>query len=201
MTVFRDTTFLAAGPQVNAVVSGKDRRIDFDRRESLMPELPWLDNYSGETTDELLAMEGRYRTDSLVLIFEQAIDEKAAREGYKSLSSEERVVLAIEALEREVNNGGYEQFFLNSSRDYAPIIVDALVSIGCRRTATITQKAIEALACQTLTSDAIESAMLAESEDRDQSLFLCDNQYFARPEDIEGHLLAFIKTHKEKVQL
>jgi hypothetical protein len=166
-----------------------------------MPDLPWLDNYSGETTEELLAMEGRYRTDSLVLVFEQAINQKAAREGYKSLSSEERVVLAIEALEREVNNGGYEQFFLNSSRDYAPIIVDGLVSIGCRRTGTITQKAIEVLGCKTLTSEAIERAMLVESEDRDQSLFVCDNQYFARPEDIEGHLLAFIKTNKDKVRL
>lgn len=166
-----------------------------------MPDLPRLDNYSGETTDELLSMEGRYRTDSLVLIFEQAIDQKAARDGYKSLSTEERVVLAIEALEREVNNGGYEQFFLNSSRDFAPIVVDALVSVGCRRTATITQRAIDALGCQTLTSDTIESAMLAESEDRDQSLFVCDNQYFARPEDIEGHLLAFIRTNKDKVRL
>jgi aspartokinase len=166
-----------------------------------MPELLWLDNYSGETTDELLAMEGRYRTDSLVLIFEQAIGQKAAREGDQSLSSEERVVLAIEALEREVNNGGYEQFFLNSSREYASIIVDALVSIGSRRTAAITQKAIDALRCQALTSEAIESAMLAESEDRDQSLFVCDNQYFARREDIEGHLLAFIKTNKDKVRL
>ena len=29
-------------------------------------------------------------------------------------SKEERYVLAIEALEREVNNGGYGQFFINS---------------------------------------------------------------------------------------
>jgi hypothetical protein len=120
-----------------------------------MPDLPWLDNYSGETTEELLALEGRYRTDSLVVVFEHAIDQKAAREGLQSLSDEERVVLAVEALEREVNNGGYEQFFLNSTREYAPIIVDALTRIGCRRTAAITQKALDALRAFPLTDAAI----------------------------------------------
>ena len=166
-----------------------------------MPDLPWLDSYSGETADELLSLEGRYRTDSLVLVFEQALDPKAAREGLQSLSDEERIVLAVEALEREVNNGGYEQFFFNSTREYAPIIVDALARIGCHRTAIITQKALEALRCSPLTPEAIENTMLEESEDRDQALFVCDNQYFARPEDIEGHLLAFIKANKNEIRL
>jgi hypothetical protein len=165
-----------------------------------MPDLPWLDSYSGETADELLSLEGRYRTDSLVLVFEQALEQKAAREGSQSLCDEERIVLAVEALEREVNNGGYEQFFLNSG-GYAPIIVDALARIGCRRTATITQKALVALRCSPLTPEAIENTMLEENDNRDQALFVCDNQYFARPEDIEGLLLAFIKANKTKIRL
>jgi hypothetical protein len=166
-----------------------------------MPDLPWLDSYSGETADELLSLEGRYRTDSLVLVFEQALEQKATREGLQSLSDEELIVLAVEALEREVNNGGYEQFFLNSTREYASIIVEALARIGCRRTAAITQKALDALRCSPLTPEAIENTMLEESEDRDQALFVCDNQYFARPEDIEGLLLAFIKANKTKIRL
>ena len=43
-----------------------------------MPNLPFLDAYSGETTNELLALEGKYRIDSLVLAFERAVDQKAA---------------------------------------------------------------------------------------------------------------------------
>src|SRR5207245_10752751 len=166
-----------------------------------MPDPAWLDNYSGQTVDEWWSLAGRYRIDSLVLAFEQAIEQKAARDGLENLSHEERVVLAIEALEREVNNGGYEQFFLNSTREFAPIIVDALSRIGCRRTATITQKALDALRCSELTSEGIESAMLEESEDRDQALVVCDNQYFARPEDIEGLLFAFIKANKDRIRL
>lgn len=166
-----------------------------------MSDLPWLDNYSGETVAELLSFEGRYRTDSLVLVFEQALDQKAAREGSENLSQEERIVLAVEELEREVSNGGYEQFFLNSSREYAPIIVEALTRIGCPRTATITQNALNALRCPELTSVGIERVMLEESESRDQALFVCDNQYFARPENIEGRLFAFIRENKDKFRL
>ena len=33
----------------------------------------WFDAYGGQTTEQLLALEGEYRTDSLVLAFEQAI--------------------------------------------------------------------------------------------------------------------------------
>jgi hypothetical protein len=81
----------------------------------------------------------------LVVAFEQAFDQRAARVGENALTEEERIILAIEALEREVNNGGYSQFFLNSSREYAPVMVRALERIGCLKTAKITQKALDAL--------------------------------------------------------
>jgi hypothetical protein len=64
-------------------------------------------SYSGETTEQLLGLVNEYRIDSLVLAFEQAIQLKAVR---APISRQERYVLAIEALEREVNNGGYSQF-------------------------------------------------------------------------------------------
>jgi hypothetical protein len=69
------------------------------------PGPKFLEGYSGQSTDQLLSLEADYRTDSLVLAFEQAIIQKAERNGVKSLSDEERIVLAVEALEREVNNG------------------------------------------------------------------------------------------------
>jgi hypothetical protein len=165
-----------------------------------MPDLPWFD-YSGQRLDDLLSLEDRYRIDSLVVAVEQAIQQKLERAGPASLTNEERVVLAIEALEREVNNGGYEQFFLNSSREFASIIAQSLKRIGCRRTATITERALDALGCAELTPDAIEQAIVEEDEDRDQALFVCDNQYFARDDDIEGHLWAFIKDNSSKIQV
>ena len=161
-----------------------------------MSDLKFLSDYSGQTAEQLLALEGEYRIDSLVLAFEQALDQKAAREGAGAVNVEERIILAIEALEREVNNGGYDQFFANSSREFAPIIVQALLRIGCPKTAEITQRAIDALHLPDLSVEGIETAMEA-AEDIEDDLNNCDNSYFAAGEDIAGQLFAFIKANKD----
>lgn len=125
-----------------------------------MTDQKWLEEYTGQSTDQLIALEGGYRTDSLVLAFEQAVDQKAAKIGMDKLSESERVILAIEALEREVNNGGYSQLFYNSSKKYAPIMASALKAIGCSKTEGITKKAIDILNISgRLTVDAIDKVM------------------------------------------
>jgi Domain of unknown function (DUF4375) len=41
------------------------------------------------------------------------------RTGQRTLTQEERIVLAVRAFDREVNNDGYHQFFRTSSRKFA----------------------------------------------------------------------------------
>lgn len=89
-----------------------------------MSSLPWLEEYSDQSTEKLLALEGKFRTDSIIAAFQAALDQKLAREGKEALSEAEWTVLAMEALENEVNNNGYSGFFINSSKEYASIIVD-----------------------------------------------------------------------------
>jgi hypothetical protein len=165
-----------------------------------MSDLKSLKDYSGQTVEQLLSLEGEYRIDSLVEVFERALDQKAAREGAGAVIVEERIILAIEALEREVNNGGYEQFFVNSSREFAPIIVQALLRIGCQKTAEITQKAIDVLHIPDLSVEAIETAM-ETAEDIEDDLNECDNSYFAAGEDIASQLFVFIKANKDVITL
>jgi hypothetical protein len=165
-----------------------------------MPELPELDGYSGETADELIALEGKYRTDSLVLAFSQAMIRKARRVGDEKLTEEERIILAIKALECEVYNGGYGQFFVNCSREYVPIIVDALGRIGCPKTAEITQKAMKILQENPMTDEEIENGTWEENEERDESLRECDDLYYEEPENIEERLFAFIKVNRAKIE-
>ena len=165
-----------------------------------MPDLQWLDGYSGESVDELIALEGKCRIDSLVLAFEQAMDQKAARVGEDKLTPEERIILAIEALEREVNNGGYGQFFASPSRVYAPIIVAALRRIGCPKVAAITEKAWKIVQKTPLTEEEIEDGTWEENADRQEALGECDSFYFERPENIEESLFAFIKANRTRIQ-
>jgi hypothetical protein len=164
-----------------------------------MPELPWLEGYSGQAVDDLIALEGKYRTDSLVLVFEQALDQKWARDGVEKMSEEELIVLAIEAMEREVNNGGWGQFFVNSS-EFAPAIVNALQRIGCPKTATIAQKAVKTVEKSPITEEEIENGTWEECEERQEGLGECDNLYFERPENIEESLFAFIKANRSKIK-
>ncbi|HMF92551.1 MAG TPA: DUF4375 domain-containing protein [Candidatus Angelobacter sp.] len=166
-----------------------------------MAEAKWLDGYSGQTVDDLIALEGEYRTDSLIVALEQALGQKAARHGDQRLSTEEHVVLAVEALEREVNNGGYGQFFANSSNEYAATIVDALARIGCPVTAEITGRAVSALSVTDLKAGTVTSAMESDNEERDEHLSQCDERYFNSGEDIAGRLYAYIKINKAAFKL
>jgi hypothetical protein len=165
-----------------------------------MPQLNWLDGYAGQTVDQLIALEGKYRIDSLVVAFDQAMNQKAARVGDEALSDEERIILAVEALESEVNNGGYGQFFVNSSREYAPMIVQALRRIGCPKVANITLDALDIVKRIPITQEEIENGAWEENEERQEALNKCDSLYFEGPENIEGSLFEFIKANRDKIQ-
>lgn len=155
--------------------------------------------YSGETAEELFSYPAKGQHTALVQAFREGIQRKAARMGDRALSYEERVVLAVEALEQEVNNGGYDQFFCNSSRKFAPIIVDALRHIGCKRTAKITQRAVHALHLSTLSPAKIEAAMAKEKEERDQELNRCDQSFYRASQGIPKRLYAFIKANRSRI--
>jgi hypothetical protein len=179
----------------NRMASGK-AKASFDGD----PELPNIK--SGQTVEQLFSLEGKSRIDTLVLAFEQAISQKAERTSNRGLSYPERVVLAVEALEREVNNGGYDQFFTNSSREFAPIIVESLKRIGCKKAASITQKATNALGVSELTVKAIDTAMATDDEQRQKAFAQCDDAYYKNnAEPIAERLFAFIKANKAGISL
>lgn len=159
----------------------------------------FLDAYGGQSTDELLAMRAEYRLDSLVLAFEEAIGQKAAA---SPLSREERYVLAVEALEREVNNGGYDQFFVNHRSEFLDVVEEALVAIGCPKTAAITRDAIAALGLPTDSSDEqVEERILSEDPELQQALGACDDRYFEGEEPIAESLFEWIEANRTKVRV
>ena len=138
----------------------------------------------------------------MVLAFEQALDQKAERVGQERLTEEERVVLAIEALEREVNNGGYNQLFINSSKEYTPFFVDALNRVGCTKVAELTQQAIDILGIEgPITIEAIDCVMQEENEELVERLGECDVRYYKAAGDLAGQLLEFIKSNKDRIIL
>ena len=157
--------------------------------------------YSGETTSELLGYPARGQLDLLVRAFEEGLQRKVSRTGERALSKEERTVLAVRALDREVNNGGYEQFFRNSSNKFAHDVVQSLARVGCRRTTKITQRAIKALHSGPLTVARIEAAMREANERRDRELERCNELFYKTPQGIPSRLYAFIKANSRRIRL
>lgn len=167
-----------------------------------MQDAKWLESYAGQSTKELASLAGEYRSDSVAAAFAVAIQAKADRLGDSALTPEERVVLAVEALEREVNNGGFLQFFDNASRAFAPSIVDALERIGCSKAAELAREAIDALGLsEPVTVDAIERATEEENEPLEDALSACDERYYETVGDLSGPLLDFIRLNEPRIDL
>jgi hypothetical protein len=159
----------------------------------------WFGAYDGQSTDDLLALGGTYRIDSLVAAFEEALQQQAAA---RPLSREERYVLAIEALEREVNNGGYGQFFLNASHEFIDVIEQALLAIDCPTAAAITREAIAALGIEgDVTGERAEAVVLSDDAAIREALERCDDRFHGRDEPIADRLFAWIKRHRSSVRI
>ena len=153
--------------------------LGFEQKMIRKEKTPWLD-YTGQDTAQILACKGTHRIDSLLCVFEEAIQLRQKQKPAVATTPEENTLLAIMALQREVNNGGYGQFFTNSSRKYASTVVPALESIGCAATAALTQSALNAL----------------NLNGRDQALDALDQQFYKIVE-IESRLWAFVEAHQQ----
>jgi predicted transcriptional regulator len=160
-----------------------------------LADLGWVQGYAGQTVDEILAFEGSEGLPFLLSALEEAIEEKIKATGPAKMTGAERIVLAVMALSREVNNGGYDQFFRNSSRRFAPAIVSDLVRIGCPEIADITQRALDTLDVPKLSGPEIEAALARQDLARDRTLKRCDIAFYERAELFE-RLFAYIKAQQ-----
>ncbi len=158
-------------------------------------KIPWLD-YTGQDTAEIRACKDTHRIDSLLCALEEAIQLRQNRMPDVGTTPEEHALLAITAQEREVNNGGYHQFFGNSSCKYALTVVPALECIGCTATAALTQRAIDSLNLYPLTLKAIEGSIFKPNSKRDQALHELDKQFY-KIFEIEPKLFAFVESRRQ----
>jgi hypothetical protein len=148
--------------------------------------------------DEILSFEGTEEVHFPLFALEDAIHEKVKATGPGKMTGVEHIVLSVMALSREVGNGGYDQFFRNPSKRFAPAIVSHLVRIGCIEIADITQQALDALGLSKVSVAEIEAAMARESVQRDRTLSRCDIAFYERAELFE-RLFAYVKAHQAGV--
>ena len=109
----------------------------------------------------------------------------------ESLNSRERTFYVAQTLETEVNNGGFLQFFYNSSGCLGPEIVSAFKNIGAHRTANICRKALEIM------GDEVPMDLQARREKLEQlgddAFDACDDAFYEYEEDLTALNCAYIR--------
>jgi hypothetical protein len=181
---------------------GRGRKPAKAGRSSEPETTGWLPGYSGQTTDALIALADRYRADSIVLAFELALVMKAGRIGRAKLSEPERVILAVEAIEREVNSDGFDGLLRHGSNEHAAEFEPALTAIGRSDVAELARDALATLRLTGRpTAEAITRAMDREDDIRDVSLSALDARYYALAGDLAPSLLSFIRTNRDEIVL
>lgn len=103
----------------------------------MLPEIPIYERIP-MSVQEVLAYEDdnnfAIAVDNLLFAREDAV-------GYTGLAPAERVIFCLTGLERELNNGGFEQFYGNSAGDHAADTPAALRAMGAIQVATLVEQA------------------------------------------------------------
>jgi hypothetical protein len=122
------------------------------------------------------------------------------RKDFQSQSLPQKTFSAIWELEAEVNNGGFRQYFVNSSAESAHFVVEALERVRAPRTADVCRRAIAAAfpaglpkAVELIQSDAADF-----SDEELQRLDGLDQEFFAYPDNLTDLLFAFVSSHPEE---
>jgi hypothetical protein len=122
---------------------------------------------------------------------------KFGKEDFAVQTFPQKVFSAIWAAESEINNGGFVQFFQNTSNETSPFVVEAFHVIGAPRTADICQRAIAVGFPGGLppSPDAISAAASDFTEDKLEQLAALDEEFFQYPHNLTELLFAFVLEH------
>ena len=133
-------------------------------------------------------------------VYEHICDKCEYGDSIEKLNEYERVFFVAQVVEAEVNNGGFLQFFDNSSGNFANEIVDSFTKIGALKTAKICEKAV-AVFNGYIPTDRDERGDLLESLDCDEILDECDDEFYEYEDNLEELNIEYIKTHSEFFEL
>jgi hypothetical protein len=118
---------------------------------------------------------------------------------FANQSTPQKVFSAIWALESEVNNGGFRQYFVNYSETEA-FVAEALDTIGAPKTADICRRALALAFPSGLPEDSAAIAEIAHdfSDEILDKLGELDAEFFAYPHNLTELLFAYVSRFPEE---
>ena len=159
-------------------------------------ESPYLNMSSEnlcELNDDQLFSAVWIRTENIVL------RQNDVTKGFVALNDEQRIFYAVNALEAEVLNGGLCQFFVNSSRIFAPLVSEYMEIIGATEHKTlydsfVSKHMIDLKNLSSFDSDTIEDFQAQY----DRYPFDEYDDAYGDTEPLQTYLTAFIRNNIHK---
>jgi hypothetical protein len=151
---------------------------------------------NSKSLDEILNLE-----DETNIVFEigQLLWNKSKDDkNFESLNAFERNVLYVEMLEGQVNNGGFDQYFFNSSGKYALETLIALKEIKAPQMAEILNRAIKVFPVLPIPKETEQRRKHMEDIPENVLEFwdILDEEFYKYPENLAGLVIEYVKSNK-----
>ena len=156
--------------------------------------------FETKSIDEIWKIE---KKENFVVEMAKYIAEKCEYgDNMETLNDEQRVIYITQALEMEVNNGGFAQFFFNSDGCFGNELVFSFEKIGAMKTAELCKKAISIYGDEVPTDrDERENILTPDDEKEEERieeiLSECDDAFFEYEDDLVELNYQFIINNKE----
>jgi hypothetical protein len=114
------------------------------------------------------------------------------------LSDPQKIFYCIQNCEREVNNGGFKQFYQNSSGDFAHETYFSLRVVGAYKTADIVMSANDQFPGRTVPKEREDRQKIVEQiQDKSNEVWKeLDKRFLACEEDLNTFNMEFIRKNK-----
>lgn len=118
----------------------------------------------------------------------------------EKLNQAQRNFFYNQTLEREINNGGFNQFFFNSSGDFANETIISLKEIGANKTAMIVKKANDQFPDKIVPKDRTSrQEILSQMEDKANKIWEeLDQKFFAYEDDLNSLNMDYVRKNKNE---
>ena len=148
----------------------------------------------GRTVAEVMKHRGKATDQELDANIGFILLDKEERKGLASFTQAERFVYSIEGMVREVNNGGWNQFFFNSSGALAFDLVPALQAVGSKKNLSIAERALKIFGKPASLSED-DRAKHLDKITKDGEISPWDGlegEFYENPEDLEAMMIEYI---------
>lgn len=132
-----------------------------------------------------------------------AIFDRYRKLGYEKLSYPEKVFFCVWELEAEVNNGGFDQYYFNTSGKSALDTPESLRAIGANHTANLVKQANDLFGPggPSLEREKRQNQLDALSEAATKKMGEFDEEFYKYLDDLEQLLTEYVSKNSEAFRL